>query len=162
MNITDMINALEDVVLQGKMPVLSKKSIVNVEEILDMLDEMRRSLPEEIKAAEHVRSEKNKLIVEAQQEAEQIKDSAEKEVERIVQQSDIAEEAYTYGNKIVMDARQECEQLRQGTFQYLNDKIEELTNKLYAVTAEVESCRDELKEYLVTEDEPFEEELGEE
>ena len=137
MNITDMINALEDVVLQGKMPVLSKKSIVNVEEILDMLDEMRRSLPEEIKAAE-------------------------KEVERIVQQSDIAEEAYTYGNKIVMDARQECEQLRQGTFQYLNDKIEELTNKLYAVTAEVESCRDELKEYLVTEDEPFEEELGEE
>ena len=158
MSITDLINAMEDIILQGQLPLMHKKSMVNTEEMLGMLDEMRKSLPEEIKAANHVRKEKNKLIVDAQQEAEKIRSDVRREVEARVQQSDIAEEAYAYGNKLVMDARQECEELRQGTFEYLNEKIGELSKTLRSVTSQVEDCRRELEEYLIPEEDGFAEE----
>ena len=38
MNVIDLISSVEDILIEGQLPILKTKSLVDVDELLDMLD----------------------------------------------------------------------------------------------------------------------------
>ncbi len=149
MNIIDLISSVEDILIEGQLPVVKTKTLVNLDEILDMLDEMKRQLPQELQAANHLRAEKNKLIIEAQQEAQQLLEDVAKEAEKMVNESDITKNAYIKSKKILTQAQKEVEELKLGTFDYLSSKMDEISDKLMDINQEMAISRNEMYEYLM-------------
>ncbi len=148
MNVIDLINSLEDVVLEGQLPFIKTKSMVNIDEILEMLDEMKKMLPQELQAANHLRAEKNRLIIEAQQEAQSLMEDVAKEADKLVMESDITQRAYMRSKEIIADTKLESNELKRGTYSYLAEKMDELSNKLNEINNEVKKSRQELDEYF--------------
>ena len=152
MNVIDLISTVEDILIEGQLPIIKTKSLVNLDELLDILDEMKRQLPQELQAANHLRAEKNKLIIEAQQEAQRLLDDVEKQASKMVDQSDITKNAYIKSRQILKDAKDEVDALKVGTYDYLTSKMDEISNNLISINEEMEASKNELYEYLVTDE----------
>lgn len=152
MNIIDLISSLEDILIEGQVPLIKSKSIVNLDEVLEMLDEMKRQMPQELQAANHLRAEKNKLIIEAQQEAQKLLEDVAKEADKLVSESDITKNAYIKSKQILLEAQDEVDELKAGTVDYLSSKMDEISNKLIEINSEMENSKNELKDYLVTDE----------
>ena len=152
MNVIDLISTVEDILIEGQLPIIKTKSLVNLDELLDILDEMKRQLPQELQAANHLRAEKNKLIIEAQQEAQRLLDDVEKQASKMVDQSDITKNAYVKSRQILQQAQNEVDELKAGTYDYLSSKMDEISNNLIAINEEMEASKSELYEYLITDD----------
>ena len=153
MNVIDLISSMEDVVLEGQIPLFKSKSIINIDEFLDMLDEMKKLLPQELQAANHLRSEKNKLIIEAQQEAQTLMEDVAREADRLVMENDITQGAYMKSKQIMNETQAEMDELKQGTYEYLIGKMDELSEQILKINDEINSSKQELKEYFSAEDE---------
>ena len=153
MNVIDLISSMEDVVLEGQIPLFKSKSISNIDEFLDMLDEMKKLLPQELQAANHLRSEKNKLIIEAQQEAQTLMEDVAREADRLVMENDITQGAYMKSKQIMNETQAEMDELKQGTYEYLIGKMDELSEQILKINEEINSSKQELKEYFSAEDE---------
>lgn len=153
MNVIDLISSMEDVVLEGQIPLFKSKSIINIDEFLDMLDEMKKLLPQELQAANHLRSEKNKLIIEAQQEAQTLMEDVAKEADRLVMENDITQGAYMKSKQIMNETQAEMDELKQGTYEYLVGKMDELSEQILKINDEINSSKQELKEYFSADDE---------
>lgn len=148
MNVIDLINSLEDVILEGQVPLVKTKSIVNIDEVLDMLDEIKKMLPQELQAANHLRAEKNRLIIEAQQEAQNLIADVAKEADKLVMESDISQRAYIRSKEIIAESKLEANELKRGTYSYLVEKMDELTEKMSQISDEIAQSRQELDTYF--------------
>ncbi len=152
MNVIDLISSIEDILIEGQVPLIKSKSLVNLDEVLEMLDEIKRQMPQELQAANHLRAEKNKLIIEAQQEAQKLLEDVAKEADKLVSESDITKNAYIKSKQILLEAQDEVDELKAGTVDYLASKMDEISNKLVEINSEIESSKNELRDYLVTDD----------
>ena len=72
MEIFTLLDELEDILDRSRNLPFSAKTVVNKEEILDLLKEIRLKLPDELKQAKWVKEERQRILVEAQKEADDI------------------------------------------------------------------------------------------
>ena len=72
MEIFTLLESLEDVIEKSRSLPFSDKGIVDKEEILDLIKEIRLKLPDELKQAKWVKEERQRILVEAQKEADGI------------------------------------------------------------------------------------------
>ena len=72
MEIFTLLETLEDMLEKSRNVPFSGKSVVDKEEILDIIKEIRLKLPEELKQAKWVKEERQRILVEAQNEADEI------------------------------------------------------------------------------------------
>ena len=87
MDIIKLIEEMEDILDEASTVPFSKKVMVEREELLSVLKDMRENLPEEIKQAQWTNAEKNRIIDEANRESENIRTQAYKEAEKIDQEA---------------------------------------------------------------------------
>ena len=72
MEIFTLLETLEDILEKSRNMPFSSKCIVDKEEVLDIIKEIRLKLPDELKQAKWVKEERQKILVQAQNEADDI------------------------------------------------------------------------------------------
>ena len=77
MEIFQLLDNLEDLIENSKKVPLSDKSMIDKEEILEVLKEIRLKLPDELKQAKWVKEERERILAEAQKEADDVVKEAE-------------------------------------------------------------------------------------
>ncbi len=135
-----LIGMLEDVISDAKHVPFAKGSIVDVDKLDEIAQRMRLSLPGEIKQAQSVVADKNKIINNAKKEAEDIIRSAESRRNELLNQNELMKEArrratetlseaQTNANKIMGDAQKTAADMKTGTNTFVDNmlvQIEEL------------------------------------
>ena len=72
MEIFTLLENLEELVENGTKVPLSSKVLVDKDELSEILEEIRMKLPDELKQAKWVKEERQRIIMDAQKEADQI------------------------------------------------------------------------------------------
>ena len=72
MEIFTLLETLEELLEKSKNVPFSTKGIVDKEQMLDLIKEIRLKLPDELKQAKWVKEERQRILVEAKKEAENI------------------------------------------------------------------------------------------
>ena len=72
MEIFTLLDTLEDLLEEGRGLPFSSKGIVDKEQFMDIIKEIRIKLPDELKQAKWIKEERQRILVEAQKEAEEI------------------------------------------------------------------------------------------
>ena len=80
MEIFELLENLEDIIERSRNLPFSGKGIVDKDEILDLIKEIRLKLPDELKQAKWVKEERQRILVEAQKEADGIVKEAENRI----------------------------------------------------------------------------------
>jgi vacuolar-type H+-ATPase subunit H len=93
MDVLVLIDKLDDLVHNAKTMPMTDTVRVDKEEIYDILDQMRATIPEEIKQARWIVKERQEMLAEAKKEAERIVKEARERQERLVGEEEVTKQA---------------------------------------------------------------------
>lgn len=99
-----LVDQLEELVGVGKRVPFSGKVMVEEEIFLGLIDQLRVAVPNEIKQAQRVIRERERIIAEAQEEASKILETAKKRVSYLISKEGILNEARQQGEEILRQA----------------------------------------------------------
>jgi len=120
--ITELIDQLYASIADAKgFPLSVDKCIIDRDNALDLLDEIRTQLPTEVTEAKRLVSSKAEIIRKTREEAEQIINDAKAEAARLVEKENIVLAAKKRGQEIVTEAEQKSEDLRRASSAYADD-----------------------------------------
>ena len=115
--------------------------MIDEQEFLDIIDQLRVTVPEEIKQARRVSQEKDRVILHAETEADKIINTARERATMMLQETEIYRQAEEHARQIIADSQQEAEDVRQGADQYALDVLGGLENELTKLLASVRKGR---------------------
>ncbi|MCX6388216.1 MAG: ATPase [Solirubrobacterales bacterium] len=144
MDVLVLIDKLDDLVHNAKQVPLTDQVRVDKEEIYDLLDQMRATIPEEIKQARWIVKERQEMLAEAKREAERILAEARERQDKLIAEQEVTKEAERAAEDIVEDARAREREIRLGAEDYADDVLHSLEDNLTKFTAAVQRGRDRL------------------
>jgi vacuolar-type H+-ATPase subunit H len=144
MDVLVLIDKLDDSIHNGKPVPLTDQVRVEREEIYDILDQMRATVPEEIKQARWIVKERQEMLAEAKREAERIIREARDQQERLINQQEVVRLAERQAEDIVEEARSREREIRLGAEDYADDILNTLEVNLQKFTQAVQRGRERL------------------
>lgn len=144
MDVLVLIDKLDDLIHNAKQIPLTENVRVDREEIYDLLDQMRSTIPEEIKQARWIVKERQEMLAEAKREAERIVKEANDEQLRLVSEQEVVKQAENHAEDIVEEARAREREIRLGAEDYADDILNTLEVNLEKFLAAVQRGRDRL------------------
>lgn len=139
-----LVDRLEAVVNGGFRVAMTGKVMVDEREVLDVLDLMRTAIPDEIKQARRISQDREKVLAQAQTEANRLVTQAQERAERLLAQDNIRLMAEERAHELVAQARREAGEVRDGADQYAMDMLERLDAELRRVQGSVHNAMDAL------------------
>src|SRR3990172_6977186 len=100
MDLAALLQQLEGLVREAKAMPLSSSALLNREEVLELIEEMKGALPEEIKQARWVVKDREELLGKARRDAEAIVEEARAEQLRLAEREAIVERAIAEAERI--------------------------------------------------------------
>lgn len=144
MDVLVLIDKLDDLIHNAKQIPLTDNVRVDKEEIYDLLDQMRATIPEEIKQARWIVKERQEMLAEAKREAERIVKEAGDEQLRLVSEQEVVKQAENHAEDIIEEARAREREIRLGAEDYADDILNTLEVNLEKFLAAVQRGRDRL------------------
>ncbi|MBA2763980.1 MAG: ATPase [Thermoleophilaceae bacterium] len=145
MDVLVLIDKLDDLVHNARPVPLTDQVRVDKEEIYDILDQMRATIPEEIKQARWIVKERQEMLAEAKRESERIIKESRDEQARMVSSEEVVKQAERQAEEIVEDARVREREIRLGAEDYADDTLNTLEVNLQKFLAAVSRGRDRLQ-----------------
>jgi F0F1-type ATP synthase membrane subunit b/b' len=112
MDVLVLIDKLDDLVHQAKAVPLTDQVRIDREEIYDILDQMRATIPEEIKQARWIVKERQEMLAEAKRETDRVVQEAREQAVREASQTEIVKLAEKQAQEIIDDARRQARETR--------------------------------------------------
>src|ERR671918_3219004 len=113
-------------------------------DVLVLLDQMRATIPEEIKQARWIVKERQEMLAEAKREAERIVKEARERQSQMVSQQEVTRNAERAAEEIIEDARGREREIRLGAEDYADEILNTLEVNLSKFIAAVQRGRDRL------------------
>ncbi len=130
MDIQHLVDRLEQALNESTRVPLSAYLLVNEEKVYSLLDQMRVAVPEEIKRANRIEAEKDRILAQAKEEGERIRELARQEAGELVKRDAIVNAAQSRAENIVERARRDSEALRQDADVYIMEVLNKLEEDL--------------------------------
>jgi hypothetical protein len=112
MDIQHLVDRLEQMLAESRRLPLTSSLLVDEDRIFNIVDQMRVSIPEEVKRANRVEAEKERILAQAKEEADRIRDLAKQEASELVRRDSIMGSAQQRSDTILERARREAEIMR--------------------------------------------------
>jgi hypothetical protein len=109
---------------------LTRNVIVDEDKFLDIIDQMRISIPEEVRKAQQVFTQKDRVMAQAQEEANRTLQLAREKADVLVEKESLVQDAQRRAVQIVDQARIEAENIKAGADQYAIDALTNLQTEL--------------------------------
>ena len=106
MEIFTLLETLEEMLENSKTIPFSNKSVIDKEEMLEIIKEIRLKLPDELKQAKWIKEERQRILVEAQKEADDIVKEAENRIISMIDEHEITRKAYEQKAQIIETANE--------------------------------------------------------
>lgn len=120
-------------------------TMVNKDEILEIMKDIRVSLPDEVKQAKWVKEERQRILLEAQKEASTIVKEAETKIVTMIDENEITRQAYNQANETIINAQKTAREIKMGALEYTDELLSKIEEKLKDTYLEVHKNKEELK-----------------
>ena len=122
--IEELINSIQEMVQEAwTLPLSSDKCVIERERMLDLIDELRTSLPADIKMAADIVETRNEMMASRKRQLDTMKQRFEEEARRMVSQTEIVQEARKKAKEIVGNAEIQARELRRAANEYCEDTL---------------------------------------
>lgn len=144
MDLAALLQRLEDLVREAKAMPLSSSALVNREEVLGLIEEMKATFPEEIKQARWVVKDREELLAKARRDAEAIVEEARREQLRMAEREEVVQRAIAEAERIRAEADEEARRMKLETEDYIDAKLAQFEAALARITEELLAANEQL------------------
>ena len=147
MNVEDLLDQLDEI-LDKAIKIPGGRSLLDVEKLRVVIDDIRLNMPQEIKQARGIVADRADIITTAKREAESIVRTAEERGRAMVAQEEITKLAQQKASEIVAQAQQKGREMRRAAQEFVEDIMRRADEGLTANLAEVRKTRASLKQQI--------------
>ncbi len=137
MDILHLVDRLEQLLNEGRRLPLSNKVMVDEQKVWDVIDQMRISIPEEVKKAKRTNQERDRIIAQAHEEAARIINLKQEEASAMTTEHELTKAAEVRSTTITERAQREAESLRADADEYVIEVLNGLAADLERALTEV-------------------------
>ena len=130
MDILHLVDRLEELFNQSRPIPLTRSVIVDEDRFLEIIDQMRISIPEEVKKAQSLESQKDRILAQAQEEASRTIALAQQKGDDLLTRDTIVMAGQTRAEQIIEQARIDANIMRGDADKYVVDVLETLEGEL--------------------------------
>ena len=124
--IVQLIDDIEDFFEQCNSLPFTNKVVVDKDDVYELMTELRLKVPDEIKRSARVIEEKEKILNEAKQYAEEMEKQAESKISSLVNEHEIIQQAYEKAQAIIDKAKEDAREMRLSAIAYVDEILENL------------------------------------
>lgn len=146
MDMITMLNNLEEHIANAKNVPLSNKKMLDAEEIAALIDDLKVSIPDEIKQSQLVLEREAYILEDAKKNAGLITNEAEETAKKMVEEHEIVKKANEKADEILEAARYNAKEIRDGAMNYASDMLRELQRKMQEQLGVIEENLKEFQE----------------
>lgn len=151
-NINELIDEIEDIMDNASSVPFSRKVSVDPDEIFEIVREMRDSLPSEIKNAQWINDEKDRILQEADNEAKSkidnansqinnFKEQAKSQYQKMISEHQITIQARDEARRIIEEANNQANSIRQQSYQYVDQLFSKSSENFNQLAQSLEKNR---------------------
>lgn len=144
-DVYEILEELEEIVDRGTKIPMTGKVLVDDTQIFELIDRMRASLPEEIREAQRVLYERQKIVDEAKAEADHIIERAKSYVEKMAGENEVTKQAQTYAEELVRQAQSYAKEVKIGAVQYTDELLQQVEKSVAETLKSLHQNREELR-----------------
>jgi cell division septum initiation protein DivIVA len=143
---------MEQLLAEARPVPLSASVMVNRKDFEDAIDDIRASLPEELRQSRWVIKERDEVLEQAEREAEQILGDAKTEAARLMSETEIIRQSQRRAEQILEEAREQSRVLRFEAEDYVDSKLANFEIVLAKTMRSVEKGRERLRGRYVSDE----------
>jgi len=137
MDILQLIDRLEELFNESKNIPLTRNVMVDEDRMLDIIDQMRIAIPEEVKKAQQLLGQRDRVLAQAQEEANRTLDLARQKADQLASKEMVVQESQRRGEQILAQARGDAENTRTDADDYVMRSLTQLQAELERITNQV-------------------------
>jgi vacuolar-type H+-ATPase subunit H len=145
MNINEAIDRLEYLIAHSRQIPLTRTVVIDQEEALACIDDLRLSLPDEVKQARWTLQEQQRLLSEAQSEAARILNKASERAQTMMGQQELLKRAEKQAETILKEAAAKADETRRAADRYAWDVMQNLESQLLRTISTVKKGAEALR-----------------
>ena len=137
MDILHLVDRLEELFNNSRAIPLTHNVIVDEDKFLDIIDQMRISVPEEVKKAQEVYTKKDRFMAQAQEEATRTLSLARDKANELTDKESLVLDAKRRADQIIDQARMDAEAVKAGADQYAQESLMNLEHAMEQLLIQV-------------------------
>ncbi len=156
MEVLNMLNEIEEMI-EGSKSLFGNKASIDKGRALELITDIRISLPDDFKQAEWISQERQRIIYDAEDEAKGILEKATADAQKMVEADSITQKAYLRAQDILKQAEADAAELRNGAIYYSQDLMEKVSQDMLAISERVMRNHKDLEDMIIATEEETEE-----
>lgn len=137
MDILYLVDRLENLIASSRRMPLTNQIIIKEPDILNIVDQLRTTIPEEIKQARRIIQDKERILAQAQAEANALLARARNESEQAVNREGLLKAAEARSQELVRRAEEAAEQLKNEADSYVIETLRALRDHLSSIETDI-------------------------
>jgi hypothetical protein len=137
MDILHLVDRLEELFNSSRGIWFTHQVIVDEDRMLDLIDQMRVSIPDEVKKSQQILAQKDRVLAQAQEEANRTIQLAREKSDQLVERDVIVQAANARAEQIVNKSRREGDAARRDADKYVFDSLSRLYRELERIMTQV-------------------------
>jgi cell division septum initiation protein DivIVA len=139
MDILHLVDRLEELFNESRPVWFTHSVIVDEDRLLDLIDQMRITIPEEIKKAQQLLAQKDRILAQAQEEGNRTIALAREKSDKSVEKDSITLAAQVRADQLIAQAKAECAQTKRDADEYVLQTLMGLEGELDKSLAQVKN-----------------------
>ncbi len=144
-NIIGLIDELEELLETAVKVPMTGKGLVDCNYALDIVDQLRAKLPEEIRQAQRLVAQKEEFLASARKEAEAILKASKENAAKMLSESEIMKAAEEEAKRLFDMSRKTANDIRKGAEDYAYNVLVALQSSLERALQTIENGKNRLK-----------------
>ena len=145
MDLIERIDELQLLIEEAKGVPMSSSAVINREELLELLAQLKESVPEEVRQARWMSRDRDELLARARKEAERVVTEAAEQRDRLLSRTEIVSAANREAERIVDEGRERAAKLRVEAEDYIDQKLAAFEILLNKTLSTVSRGREQLR-----------------
>ncbi len=137
MDIMHLVDRLEELLNESRQIWFTNNVVIDQDRMLDLIDQMRVSIPEEIKKAQQIQAQRDRVLAQAQEESNRILALAREKGDALTERDAIAQSAQARAEQIIAQARAESEATRHDADDYVLETLTHIEVELDRLITQV-------------------------
>lgn len=139
MDILHLVDRLEELFNESRPIWFTHSVVVDEDRMLDIIDQMRVSIPDEIKKAQQLLAQRDRILAQAQEEANRTVSLAREKSDKLIEKDPITQAAQARAEQIVAQAHLESEQIKKEADLYSLQSLLSLQEEMEKILAQVKN-----------------------
>ena len=146
MDVIEMLSELEEIIEKGFEIPIVKKTFIDKEEVLSLINDISLQLPDELRVAKSIAEDSKRIINDAQKQADAKIKEAEHKIMGLVDEHEITKQATANANDIISKAQKDGREIKLAAIKFADELLERVENDVKAMSEKLRQGRENLRQ----------------